>query len=109
MQTYSIKEAAKLLRCHPETLRQLTKQGKAPGRKVGRCYVYLEQDLLQYARGEYNPATRQALARKDTPCHSTYLKTPATGTLPSPRQAAKELDALLAQKSETRRKNSMIA
>ncbi|PHV12073.1 multidrug DMT transporter permease [Chitinimonas sp. BJB300] len=109
MQTYSIKEAAKLLRCHPETLRQLTKQGKAPGRKVGRCYVYLEQDLLSYARGEYNPTTRQALVEKETLCRSTSKKTQAFGTLTSACQTARDLDALLAPQSRPKRRNTMTA
>ena len=60
MRTLDLQEAAEFLRVHPETLRQLARTGKVPGAKVGRAWVFLEDDLVQYLRSLY-PQPRQAL------------------------------------------------
>jgi excisionase family DNA binding protein len=71
MDTFDLKEAAHFLRVHPEELRQRAKAGKIPGAKVGRCWIFLKDDLVQYLRSLY-AAPRQALqvtTRKEASCH----------------------------------------
>jgi len=71
METLDLKEAAYFLRVHPEELRQRAKAGKIPGAKVGRCWIFLKDDLVQYLRSLY-AAPRQALqvtTRKEMQCH----------------------------------------
>ena len=71
MDTLDLKEAVHFLRLHPEELRQRAKAGRIPGAKVGRYWVFLEDDLVQYVRSLY-PAPRQALQvtlRKEMECH----------------------------------------
>src|SRR6185437_3018125 len=69
--TLGLQEAAAFLRCHPEELRRRAKMGQIPGAKVGRAWVFLEQDLAEYLRSLY-PPRRQALQvtlRKELECH----------------------------------------
>jgi hypothetical protein len=69
--TYNLAEAAHFLRIHPEELRQRTKAGRVPGAKIGRAWVFLEDDLVAYLRSHY-PSPRQALQvtlGKEVECH----------------------------------------
>ena len=71
MTTLELKQAAVFLRCHPEELRRRAKAGIVPGAKVGRAWVFLEDDLASYLRSLY-PRPRQALQvtlRKESECH----------------------------------------
>jgi len=71
MQTLGLKQAAAFLRCHPEELRRRAKAGVIPGAKVGRAWVFLEEDLAAYLRSLYSQP-RQALQvtlRKEMQCH----------------------------------------
>jgi hypothetical protein len=66
-----LKQAAAFLRCHPEELRRRAKAGIVPGAKVGRAWVFLEEDLAAYVRSLYSQR-RQALQvtlRKESSCH----------------------------------------
>jgi excisionase family DNA binding protein len=47
-QIYSIKEAAKLLSCHPETLRRAIRQGRLEAGKLGKDYRISRVDLMAY-------------------------------------------------------------
>src|SRR5215469_4924536 len=71
MNTLGLNEAAAFLHCHPEELRRRAKAGIVPGAKVGRCWVFLKDDLATYLRSLY-PQKRQALQvtpRKEIACH----------------------------------------
>lgn len=71
MVSLNLIEAAAFLRCHPEELRRRAKLGHIPGAKVGRSWVFLEEDLVAYLRSLYSPS-RQALQvtrRKEIECH----------------------------------------
>ena len=59
MVTLGLREAAAFLRCHPEELRRRAKVGIVPGAKVGRAWVFLEEDLAAYLRSLYQ-SPRQA-------------------------------------------------
>jgi excisionase family DNA binding protein len=71
MKTLGLQEAAAFLRCHPEELRRRAKMGAIPGAKVGRGWVFVEDDLAAYLRSLY-AQPRQALQvtlRKEAACH----------------------------------------
>ncbi|QDQ25977.1 helix-turn-helix domain-containing protein [Chitinimonas arctica] len=109
MQTYTLEQAAALAQCHPETLRNKIKASEAPGRKVGRAYVILENDLAAYLRGEYVRPGQAAVGPKGTTtCPSTSKKIAVSGTSIFSIQAEKELDVLLGLPMKSPRRNSMI-
>ncbi len=60
MKTLGLHAAAAFLHCHPEELRRRAKAGGIPGAKVGRAWVFLEEDLAAYLRSLY-AQPRQAL------------------------------------------------
>ena len=47
MQTLTLDQAAKLLKLHPQTLLQRARNGDIPAAKLGKCWVFIEQDLIQ--------------------------------------------------------------
>jgi len=48
MTTCSISEAARLLKVHEETVKDLVHAHKIPAAKIGRAWVMLERDVLEY-------------------------------------------------------------
>ncbi|WP_416186776.1 helix-turn-helix domain-containing protein [Glaciimonas sp. CA11.2] len=105
MDTLNLIEAAHFLRMHAEELRRRTKLGQIPGAKVGKCWVYIRQDLAEYVRSLY-PQPRQALQvtqKKDELCRS--INAVVRGGSASPHLQESELDALLKQKSKLKRRS----
>jgi excisionase family DNA binding protein len=95
MQTLDLIGAAQFLRIHPEELRQRAKAGKIPGAKVGRRWVFLEDDLADYLRSLYSQP-RQALQvtwRKEMECHFANAVVPggSTSSLPTENEYAELL------------------
>ena len=109
MKTLNLEEAAQFLKLHPEEVRRRAKAGIIPGAKLGKRWVFIEEDLAAYMRSLYAPP-RQALQvghEEKQLCHSVNVV--RRGGLVSPHQAASELDALLQLKIKPRRKNSTIS
>lgn len=50
MKTYNLQETANFLKVHAETVSRLAKTGQLPGAKIGRAWVFLEDDLITYLR-----------------------------------------------------------
>ncbi len=50
MKTLSLEETARFLKIHTETVSRLAKTGELPGAKLGRAWVFLEEDLVDYLR-----------------------------------------------------------
>lgn len=48
MNTLTLKEAAKILHMHPQTLREKADAGIIPGSKPGKQWVFVESRLLSY-------------------------------------------------------------
>jgi len=95
MRTFGLGEAAAFLRCHPEELRRRAKIGQIPGAKVGRAWVFLEEDLVDYVRSLYSEP-RQALQvtlRKEMECH--FANAAVAGGSTSSLQTGSEYAALL--------------
>jgi hypothetical protein len=109
MQTLNLQQAAAFLHLHPEEIRRRAKSGVLPGAKVGKRWVFIDDDLADYLRSLY-AAPRQALRvtwRKENECHSSNAE--VRGGLISPHQAASALDALLTPKKSLKLKNSMTS
>lgn len=50
MKTLNLEETARFLKVHIETVSRLAKTGQLPGAKIGRSWVFLEEDLIKYLR-----------------------------------------------------------
>ena len=106
MRTLNLDEAAQFLKLHPEEVRRRAKAGIIPGVKLGKRWVFIEDDLAAYMRSLYAPS-RQALQvghGEKQLCHSVNVV--RRGGLVSPHQAASELDALLQLKIKPKHRNS---
>lgn len=71
MMTFTLLQAAAFLKVHPEELRQRAKAGLIPGAKVGRAWVFLDDDLAAYLRSLYSRHRQvlQVTLRKESECH----------------------------------------
>jgi hypothetical protein len=95
MNTLDLRQAAAILRLSPEELRRRAKAGAIPGAKVGRAWVFLQDDLVDYLRSLYS-RPRQALQvapRKETECHFVNAAAPIGSTF-APRQGSEYADLL---------------
>ena len=73
MKTLDINQAAQFLGAHKETIRRMAATGKLPGVKVGRSWVFLEQDLVMHIRNKYSTcdASQGDHYRSNIKWHST--------------------------------------
>ncbi|MDH3672666.1 MAG: helix-turn-helix domain-containing protein [Gammaproteobacteria bacterium] len=74
MKTLDLHQAAQFLRMNPEALRQKAKAGEVPGAKPGKCWVFVEEDLVEYIRSQYacpRQAVRVTNVNEEAICHST--------------------------------------
>ncbi len=60
MKTLTLIEAAELLHMNAEALRQKEKARIIPAAKPGKCWVFIESDLLAYLRSLYG-SSRQTV------------------------------------------------
>lgn len=60
--TVSLKEAAELLKVHRTTALDLVKSGKIPAARVGRAYVMMTKDVLQYIENQIIDQTGERLS-----------------------------------------------
>ena len=71
MNTLTLQEAARLLKLHPVTLQQKAKAGEIPGAKIGKCWVFVEIDLIEYVRSQYRRRALQGEYMEVSLCHSS--------------------------------------
>jgi excisionase family DNA binding protein len=85
MATFGIEEAADFLRIERVYALKLAGQGILPGAKIGKAWVFLEEDLRDYLRNEVK--RQQMLRREPTQDEATpALRNrgrPRTRTLPT--------------------------
>jgi Helix-turn-helix domain len=105
MKTLNLEETAQFLKLHPEEVRRRAKAGIIPGAKLGKRWVFIEDDLAVYLRSLYaTPGQALQVGHEEKQlCHS--LNVARRGGSVSPHQAASVLDALLRQKTKPKRKN----
>lgn len=54
MRTLTLQEAAALLKLHPVTVAERAADGRIPAAKIGRRWVFVEDDLISYVRAHYS-------------------------------------------------------
>jgi Helix-turn-helix domain len=83
MNTLNLQQAAELLQIHPVTLQVKAKSGEIPGAKIGKCWVFVDIDLIDPIRSHYARQTLQGEQEKSL-CHSINEKTRLFGGSRSP-------------------------
>ncbi|MBN8759492.1 MAG: helix-turn-helix domain-containing protein [Thiobacillus sp.] len=79
MKTLDLHAAAELLRIHPVTLRDKARLGEIPGAKIGKGWVFVDVDLIDYIRAQYPSRVMQGDRQENPSCHSTNAKTRPSG------------------------------
>jgi len=59
MKTLGIKEAAKFLHMSEATLRRKAHCNEIPARKPGRCWVFLDDHLAEWLKGDYSSSGQE--------------------------------------------------
>jgi len=98
---FTLKQAADYLGCNPETVRRHAQAKKIPAAKLGRKWVFIEQDLAQYLRNQYS--TPESVVQvvdnnEESLCQSTLETT--SGGQNSLHQTEVEYNALLGLKTD---------
>lgn len=96
--TLTTRQAAELLHQHEHTIEHWAREAKIPAHRIGRKYVYMRDELIQWIREQ--PAKRSA-------CPSTAEVKP-TGSS-SPGQAKRRLESLLKPATDKPRRNTTTA
>jgi len=107
MRTIGLKEAATFLQMSPSALQQKVKYGYIPGSKPGKCWVFIEDDLVSYLRSLYSQKQQALLSGCDEEvsiCHST-IAVKSGGSI-SGRQVDSEYAALLGLTTRKRPRNT---
>ena len=63
-QTLNLKEAADLLKINYHTAQALAASGELPGDKIGRSWVFIEEDLIAWLRERIKQRQAERLGRK---------------------------------------------
>ncbi|HAT9646611.1 TPA: helix-turn-helix domain-containing protein [Legionella pneumophila] len=73
MKTMNILQASQFLGVHKESLRRMAVNGQLPGVKIGRRWIFIEQDLVMHIRNKYSTcdASQGAYVRSNKEWHST--------------------------------------
>jgi excisionase family DNA binding protein len=101
--TIGIDEASEFLGFHnKERFRQKVKEGKIPGVKPGREWRFLVEDLVDYMRQNYTPATKPI--EENLKCHYPKRKT-AHSITPDSVSTESECRNLRKQLREQKHKN----
>ena len=107
IKTLNLEEAAAFLKIHPVTLSVKAASGEIKGAKIGKRWVFLEVDLVDHIRSQYQVRALQG-DRKEKICHFINARTPLHGGLKSPSVEKQYKEALgLTTKSKLR--NSMTS
>jgi hypothetical protein len=107
MRTLDLQQAAEFLRMSPAVLRQKARQRAIKAAKPGKCWVFLEQDLVSYLDRLYSGG-RQAPHSGSNQEKSEwgYLSEAVSGGSTSPRPVANEYATLLGLPMSDRRRNT---
>ena len=82
MLTLDLEQAAAFLKCGVDTVREGAASGEIPAAQIGRAWVFVDVDLIEYIRSQYK-----------APCPTS--KNAETSTTPTSRSKVKGLDELL--------------
>ncbi len=59
MKTLNLETAAEFLNISADTMRDLAADGTVPGAKIGKCWVFTDEDLDAYVRDEVRRQTAE--------------------------------------------------
>jgi excisionase family DNA binding protein len=95
-ETLDLLQAADFLKLHWQTLRAKAKRGEVPAAKLGRRWVFLQEDLVSYLRSNYSTSRPRSQVQHigDSLC-CTNDQTRPTGGANLPHPTADEYDSLL--------------
>ena len=79
MNTLDLQAAAAFLHIHPVTLQEKARAGEIPGAKIGKCWVFVDVDLIEHIRSQYPRRVLQSERKELEPCHSTNATTHRIG------------------------------
>jgi len=65
MKTMDLLDASKLLMLHPQTILQRARSGELPAAKPGKCWVFIEEDLINWLRQQYTYTRQDVSANKN--------------------------------------------
>lgn len=74
MRTLNLEQAAAFLHMHPYTVMQKVHTGEIPAAKPGKRWVFIEDDLADYLRGQYR-APSPLIAATSLPPKSAMTRT----------------------------------
>ncbi|MHB1678735.1 MAG: helix-turn-helix domain-containing protein [Sulfuriferula sp.] len=74
MKTLNLEQAAELLMASPDTVRDLIRSDGLPATKVGRAWVFVDVDLIDWLRSRY-PFTK----KESKECPSTSVRARPAG------------------------------
>ena len=92
--------SGRLLHIHPVTLQEKARAGEIPGAKIGRCWVFVDVDLIEHIRSQYPRRVLQSEHKELEPCHSTNALTHRIGGSRS-ATADEQYSAALGLKTKT--------
>ncbi len=110
METLDLEQAARFLKLHPEELRRRAKAGRVPAAKVGKCWVFIKDDLADYLRSLYAAnwqALQVMLGKEIDPCHLSNAARSGGSTYSPPM--GNEYAALLEPKRKSSRRSTTTA
>lgn len=65
--TYDADEAADMLKIHRKSVLELAERGELPGAKIGRAWVFVVDDLVEWLRNQTDLQRRQRIESKLEP------------------------------------------
>jgi len=107
MQTLDLKQAAEFLCMSSAALRVKAKSGQIPAAKPGKCWVFLEDDLVAYLRSLYSvrgQAPHSGPGEEKSLCHLSNAVKPGTSTSRHPMDS--EYATLLGLPTENVRRST---
>lgn len=87
MKTLDIDECAEFLKINRTTASELAASGELPGAKIGRAWVFIEEDLVEYLRGKVRQQQRERQTDTDLSEKSRIKTINALTTLPTIKQS----------------------
>jgi hypothetical protein len=110
METLDLKQAASFLKMNHQVLRRKAKDGHIPGKKTGKCWVFVEEHLADFISGRYpEPAKKDQEVdnSKEQSCQFTSEET--LGGYNSRALTDEKYSNLLELPTNRKRKNFMTA
>lgn len=86
MKTLDAVEAAAFLGIHKDTLLSRAKAGQIPGAKVGKSWVFIDEDLADFIRSKYSHSflstnSCQSISKQDQKAGTQILRSPGPSEL----------------------------